>query len=124
MGFFKSILGPASKYNKSIPYTYEARVDELRGYADEPLYSYYYADTICGLLEYLKKNNIDPSEAELFEVYQKGNEKIKNKFCVSEDGKWLTRPLICKSMQEHYTGHSDENHCSYRDRDRQGSGPY
>ncbi len=124
MNFTDMILGPRSKYNKTIPYTYEARVDELRGSGSEPLYSYYYADTICGLLEFLRGNKIDPSEVELFEVYQEGDRKIKNEFCTGGEGDWLLRPGICDSMHEHYIGHSDENHCSYRDRNRQGSGPY
>ncbi len=124
MTILSGILGPKSKYNKSIPYTYEARIDELRGFTDSPLYSYYFADTICGLIEYLNKNEIDPSEAELFEVYQDGNKRIINQFCINSEGQWLSRPGICNSMHDHYIGHSDEDHCLYRDRDRQGSGPF
>ncbi len=124
MNIIRKIIGPRSTYIKGIPYTYEARVDELRGLGVEPVYSYYYADTICGLLEYLKKNEIEPGEVELFEVYQKGDTKIKNKFCLSKKHQWLSRPQICHSMHNHYVGHSDEDHCAYRDRKRQGSGPY
>lgn len=124
MSILRKFLGPRSKYNKNIPYTYEARVDELRGHGDEPLYSYYYSDTICGLLEYLKENEISPDDTELFEINQKGDEKIRNRFCLSIEGNWLERPDVCRSMREHYTGHSDEDHCSFRDRDRSGRGPY
>jgi len=124
MSILRKMLGPRSKYIDGIPYTYEARVDELRGHGDKPMYSYYYADTICGLLEYLEKNQIEPAEAEIFEVYQKDEEKIKTKFCLNKKSRWLTRPQICRSMYDHYVGHIDEDHCAYRDRNRRGSGPY
>jgi len=124
MTILQNLIGPRSKYIKGIPYTYEARVDELRGQGEEPLYSYYYADTICGLLEYLKKNEIEPEEAELFEVYQNRDSRIRNKFCLSKKHQWLARPQICHSMHDNYIGHIDEDHCAYRDRDRRGSGPY
>jgi hypothetical protein len=124
MKILRKILGPRSKYIKSIPYTYEARVDELGGQGEEPMYSYYYADTICGLLEYLKKSEVAPGDVEIFEVYQKGENKIKTKYCLDKNNQWLTRPKICQSLHDHYIGHIDEDHCAYRDRNRRGSGPY
>ena len=124
MSIFRKFLGPSSKYLKDIPYTYEARVDEFHGQSDEPMYSYYYADTICGLLEYLKKNQVAPEEVEIYEVYQKDEQRVRTNFCLSKRNKWLSRPQICKSLHDHYVGHIDEAHCAYNDRDRQGSGPY
>lgn len=124
MSILRKILGPRSKYIKGIPYTYEARVDELHGQAGKPMYSYYYADTICGLLEYLKKNEVAPKEVEIFEVYQKGDERVRTNFCLNKRNQWLARPQICKSLHDHYVGHIDEDHCAYRDRNRQGEGPY
>jgi hypothetical protein len=124
MSILRKFFGPRSKYIKEIPYTYEARVDELHGQAEEPIYSYYYADTICGLLEYLKKNEVVPEDVEIFEVYQKEDQRVRINFCVSKRKEWLERPRICKSLHDHYIGHIDEDHCAYRDRNRRGSGPY
>ena len=124
MKIVHKLLGPRSKYVKKIPYTYEARVDELAGKGKEPVYSYYYADTLCGLLEYLEKNDVAPENVEIFEVYQKGDNKVMTKFCVDNKNHWLKRPDICKSLHDRYIGHIDEDHCTYRDRDRKGKGPY
>ena len=52
----RKILGPRSKYDDTLPYTYMARVPAIEG--DDELFSYYFADTICGLIEYLYENDI------------------------------------------------------------------
>lgn len=62
MGIVRKILGPKSKYNGSIPYTYFAKVSITTG--EKYLANYYFADTICGLVEYLDDNNINPEEVE------------------------------------------------------------
>ncbi len=124
MGIFRKVLGPASKYDKTLPYTYQARVDALRGLGREPVYQYYYADTICGLLDYLRQEGISPDEADLFEVYQGDQREIKKEYCLDANRRWLSRPEICNALREHYKGHIDEFSCSFRDRDRQGCGPY
>ena len=69
MKVLKKVLGPLSKYDQSIPYTYMAKVTMIGGFDD--LYSYYFADTICGLIEYLDKHNILPQDVELFGIYRK-----------------------------------------------------
>ena len=60
MNIIKKIIGPRSKYDRSLPYTYMARVPVIEG--DDELFSHYFADTICGLVEYLDKNDIKPDE--------------------------------------------------------------
>ncbi len=124
MGVVKKIIGPKSKYDKRLPYTYEAKIDMLHGYSDKPVYDYYFADTICGLVEYLHENAIQPEDVTLYEVYRDGEFEVKKEFCLTPTGGWLKRPDICKSMKKHYRGHSNEKTCAFRDRDRQGSGPY
>jgi len=69
MGIVRKILGPKSKYDKSIPYTYFAKAPIVEG--DESLVNYYFSDTICGLIEYLDESNINPEEVELFGCYLK-----------------------------------------------------
>ena len=49
MNLIKKIIGPKSKYDKDLPYTYEAKVACWDG-ADE--YNSYFADTICGVISY------------------------------------------------------------------------
>lgn len=56
MDIVRKVLGPVSKYNKTLPYTYMAKVPIIEG--DDELFAYYFADTICGLIEYLVEKNI------------------------------------------------------------------
>ena len=124
MGIVRKFIGPKSKYDKSLPYTYIAKVPVIEG--DEDLMHYYFSDTICGLIEYLDKNNISPEEVQLLGCYQKKEIPIDKKYCLSEDGKWLKRPEICHSlethylqtMEEQYKGHVALGDCSFDDRDR------
>jgi hypothetical protein len=124
MGIVRKFLGPKSKYDPSIPYTYFAKVPIVEG--NEDLVHYYFSDTICGLIEYLDKNNISPEEVELFGCYLKKEIPIDKKYCLSEDGSWLKRPDICNSlethykqtMEEQYKGHIPLGDCSFDDRER------
>jgi len=130
MGFVKRILGPKSKYDRSLPYTYMARIPMIEG--DNELYAHYFADTICGLVEYLDEKKIYPSEVDLFGLYLKTEIPLDKSYCISKEGKWLTRPYICRSLEEHYKdtleeqykGHVEVGECSFDDRDRSGEGPF
>jgi hypothetical protein len=132
MGIIKKFIGPKSKYDQSIPYTYIAKVPIIEGDNDESMMNYYFSDTICGLVEYLDKNKIEPEEVELFGCYQQKEIPIDKKYCLSENGTWLKRPDICHSLETHYKntmeeqfkGHVEHGVCSFEDRDREGSGPY
>jgi len=53
MSLLSKIIGPKSKYEKDIPYTYEARVKVV----DEE-YNSFLADTICALVAHLVENKI------------------------------------------------------------------
>ena len=72
MSMISRFIGPESKYDNSLPYTYEARVPVIEGDDD---YNSYISDTICGLIQYLQDKNINPDEATLYEIY-KEDEKI------------------------------------------------
>jgi hypothetical protein len=107
-----------------------ARVPALEG--DKDLYNFYFADTICGLIEYLEKQDISPKETEVLGLYNQEEIPLAIECCISEDGKWLSRPEICRSLEnqykntleEKYKGHVEIGSCSYEDRDREGSGPF
>ena len=120
MSLLEKILGPKSKYDKTLPYTYEARIRILEG--SEECNSYF-ADTICGLVEYLHRNDIKPDEVQIIEVYQKQEFPIDAKLFATPDHQWLFKPDICRSFEEHYKGHIQDNICSFNDRDCKGSGP-
>ena len=120
MSLIEKILGPKSKYDKSIPYTYEARIGIIEGGNE---YNSYFSDTICGLVEYLHQNGIKPAEVQIVEVYQKRELSIDVKLFTTLDLQWLFKPDICRSFEEHYKGHIQENTCTFNDRDCKGSGP-
>ncbi len=130
MGIIRQFLGPKSKYDRSIPYTYVAVVPVIEG--DSDLANHYFSDTICGLIEYLQENNIEPGETELFACFQDKEIPIDIIHCTDKKGNWLTRPHICNSLETHYKktleeqykGHIEEGECFYEDRSRNGSGPY
>jgi len=125
MSIVSKVIGPLSKYDKTLPYTYMAKVINVEG--DDELANYYFADTVCGLVEYLDENNIEPDEVELFGCYRKKEISLDNAPLLSEDGKWLQRPKLCKAledyylktMDERYKGHEAHSDCSFDDRDRE-----
>ena len=124
MGIVRKVLGPLSKYDKSLPYTYMAKITLLEG--NDELANYYFADTICGLVEHLDKNNIEPDEVELFGCYLKKEIPLDNDPLLTEDGKWLQRPELCRKLESHYKktmddrykGHEAHSDCSFDDRSR------
>ena len=130
MDILKNIVGPKSKYDRTIPYTYMARVAVIPG--DKKVYNYYYADTICGLIEYLDEKDLEPAECEIFGIYLKCEMPLETKYCTDSRGHWLRKPFICSSLEKHfkdtmeqeYKGHVVSGPCSFDDRDTQGSGPY
>lgn len=67
MSLLNKILGPKSKYDRSLPYTYEARI---RIFEDGSEHKTYLSDTICGLVEHLQRIGVAPAEAEILEIYR------------------------------------------------------
>jgi len=130
MGIISKVIGPKSKYDKSLPYTYMAKIPAFE--KEEELFNYYFADTICGLIEHLDENDIRPEETQLYGLYKKEEVLLEKKYCLTADGKWLQKPYICKSLENRfkktledlYKGHKEKEACSFEDRDRKGSGPY
>jgi hypothetical protein len=122
-------MGPKSKYDPSIPYTYMARTPVING--EDDLYSYYFADTICALVAYLSEHRVPAEETELFGVYRKQEILLDKSLVTGKSGKWLERPHICHSLEKHYEktrdelykGHHEKDTCSFDDRKLKGSGP-
>jgi hypothetical protein len=120
MSLLRRILGPESKYDGRIPYTYEARV---RVVGVEGMVQTYLSDTLCGLLETLDAAGVHPDEPAIFEVRPEGEFSVSLVHCVGPEGKWLRRPEACESFRKHYAGHVAEGRCCFTDRSRAGTGP-
>ena len=125
MGIVRKVLGPLSKYDKSLPYTYMAKINIIEG--DDEFANYYFADTICGLIEHLDKNLVKPEEVQLSGCYLKKEIPLDNDPLLTEDGKWLQRPELCRKLESHYQktmddrykGHEAHSDCSFDDRNRE-----
>ena len=120
MSFLEKVLGPKSKYDKSLPYTYEARI---RMFEESAEHKSYFSDTVCGLIEHLHRNNIPPDGVEIFEIYLEQESPIDHRFFATSDQQWLFKPDICRAFEQHYPGHIGNKTCSFKDRDRSGTGP-
>lgn len=120
MGILDRILGPKSKYDRSLPYSYEARI---RLFEDGGEHQSYLSDTICGLIEHLQRNGIGPEEAELYEIYRENETPIPASLLVNADGQWLSKQELCHAFERHYPGHIREGSCSFEDRERGCLGP-
>ena len=123
---------PRSKRDATIPYTYEAQVDRLRGQGSAPMDWSYFSDTICGLVQLMIDEEIRPDEARLYGVYRKKLIPLDVDRCLGDDGEWITPPQLChqleayfrETMDERYRGHVEHGECMFEDRDRSGLGPY
>ncbi|MFV1979372.1 MAG: hypothetical protein ACC649_08470 [Myxococcota bacterium] len=113
MGIVRSVLGPKSQYVKELPFTYEA---QIRVVEDLEMTNTIVSDTICRLVEHLLKKGIDPTRVEIREVYPDREKLIDQALYTNAEGRWLTRPDMCRSFQEHYPGHATEGNCTFRDR--------
>lgn len=120
MHWAERLLGPQSKYDKSLPYTYEARVSVVEW---DEAYNSYYSDTICGLIDFLRQKNISPQRVILYEIYRDHETTVETRLCLDEYDLWLSRPKLCKSLRDHYKGHITDGHCSFTDRNRTAYGP-
>ncbi len=121
MSFLRTVLGPKSKYDHRLPYTYEAQVvvTGVPGMTQS-----YVSDTLCGLLERLADEKVDPDEATILEVRPGGSSPSSSSTVSAPDGTWLRRPEACRSFEAHYAGHEKTGRCCYRDRSREADGPF
>lgn len=121
MSIREKVLGPRSKYDPRLPYTYEARV----AVAGVPgMTESWIDDTLCGLLEKLADEKADPADVTILEVRPEEEVPVLVAHCLGADGTWLRRPEACRVFEEHYAGHERTGRCSYRDRSRAADGPF
>ena len=121
MSLLNHVLGPESKYDHRLPYTYEAIV----AVAGVPgMRQAYVSDTLCGLLEKLADEKVAPSDAQLFEVRPGGEVPIVVDSCLGSNREWLRRPEACQAFEQLFAGHEKKGRCCYRDRSRADDGPF
>ena len=120
MGILDRILGPKSKYDRSLPYSYEARI---RLFDDGGEHQSYLSDTICGLIEHLHRRGVRPLQVEIFEIFRDRETPIEARLFADTAGEWLFRPELCRAFERHYPGHIQEASCSFSDRGRDCLGP-
>ena len=120
MSWAEKLIGPHSKFDESLPYTYEARVSVMEW---DDAYNSYYSDTICGLIDFLRQKNVSPHQVTIYEIYQDHEDAVETCLCMDDHDLWLARPTLCKSLHNHYKGHIDDGHCSFQDRSRVAYGP-
>ena len=90
MGFVRKVLGPSSKYDQTLPYTYMAKIIVIEGMQDLDMQCY--ADTVCGLIDYLDEKGIPARDVELYAVYRTQEIQLDTKYCVDENA--------CRADQE------------------------
>jgi hypothetical protein len=99
---------------------------------DEELYSYYFSDTICGLVEYLEDHGVIPGEVKIFGLYKNEEIELDKKIFILDDNEWLKPPQLCSVLEDHYRktgdqlykGHIEKHECSFEDRDKTGIGAH
>lgn len=129
MDIVRKIIGPKSKYDKSLPYTYMAKRQIMD---DTGLCEYYYGHTICSLVAHLHALDIPPEEIEMFGIFRKKEVPLKMSLVTDKKGNWLSRPAICHALETHYQktkdeiyrGHHEHETCCFDDRKLKGYGPY
>lgn len=122
---------PPSKRDRTLPYTYEGWVDILEGKGSDPVYDHYLSDTLCGLVECLDEEDVDPGCVRLFGIYRGKQSELDTSLLLDGDSRWLKRPALCHALEQHYDitrdecyrGHVEKGHCLFEDRDRSGEGP-
>lgn len=113
--FMKNIMETlfGSKYNKKLPYTYEA-VSVIVPDDNDPVLRHWHSDTICGLCSHLKSINEDPAEIIIYEVFD-NKETIIPANVFMENGDWLSKEELCNAHIR-YGSVGNEFNCGFKDR--------
>ncbi|HHJ16846.1 MAG TPA: hypothetical protein ENJ80_09135 [Gammaproteobacteria bacterium] len=100
--------------NETYPYTYQAIVNIID--EDDSIQVSYFADTICGLVAYLKKRSEDPGRTRIFEIYQGKETQVPDRCYLGDDGDWLSRQALCYPMTTRYGEPGKEGSCPFQGR--------
>ena len=93
MSLKRKFLGPKSKYDKSLPYTYMAKAQIMK--VIQIWFQHILQILFVDLLNIWMQRKITPNEAELFGIYRKDEIKLDKKILIDNKGNWLLRPEIC-----------------------------
>ena len=100
--------------NSTYPYTYQAVVNILD--EDDSIQVSYFADTICGLVAFLKKRREDPGRTKIFEIYRGQETPVPSRCYLGDDGRWLSRQELCHPMSSRYGEPGKEGSCPFHGR--------
>jgi len=112
MGLLARVFGVDD--NNTYPYTYQAVVNILD--EDDSIQVSYFADTICGLIAFLKKRGEDPGRTKVFEIYQGQETLIPSRCYLGEGGLWYSRQELCHPMSSRYGKPGREGSCPFQGR--------
>ena len=111
-----------SRYEDTLPYAYEAVIYPLK--EDDSIRISYVADTICALINFLKKCTEDPAGIKLFEVFRDKEVPIPETCYLGKNGGWLPKRQLCYPMTKRYGEPMNATNCRFCDRDDTVCGPY
>jgi len=124
MNLIRKLFGARSKYDKNLPYSYEARIYTVaQAVEEEEDFVSCLSETICGLINHLMDNHTDPNQVRLFEIYVDRETPIPEACYMGEDGNWLPKEQLCELMTSRYGEAKTEHNCQFRDRDQTPVGP-
>lgn len=113
MELLERVLGVDA--NDTYPYTYQAVVNILDD-EDDSIQVSYFADTICGLIIFLKNRNENPDRIKVFEIYRGQETLIPSRCYLGEDGGWYSRQELCHPMSSRYGEPGREGSCPFQGR--------
>ncbi len=111
-----------SRYEDTLPYAYEAVIYPLK--EDDSIRISYVADTICALINFLKKCTEDPAGIKLFEVFRDKEVPIPETCYLGKNGGWLPKRQLFYPRTKRYGEPMNATNCRFCDRDDTVCGPY
>lgn len=108
-----TIFSPPSKYDKNIPFAYEARHHIGR---DQDVTDSYFSDTVCGLIGYLKLVGLKPGHFMIYEIYKDREIRIAPHMYSKDEDRWRIGNELCQSFKKIYPDHIGTESCLFADR--------
>ena len=112
MEFLARIFGVNN--SNTYPYTYQAVINILDG--DDSIQVSHFADTICGLITFLKMRGEDPGRTKIYEIYQGQKTLVPIQCYLGEGGLCYSRQELCHPMSSRYGEPGREGSCPFQGR--------
>lgn len=112
MSVFERLFG--SKYDKNLPYAYQAKKQVVEGYDD--ITHDWFSDSLCALCNHLRKLGEEPKSIVIYECFRGCDKELAKEAYACSDGKWLEKRNLCMAHCRFGTVKSSSN-CGFLDRD-------